>query len=85
MKIQAIAIVLLASSLGGCGHVSAMWNKVTGHHEAGAASLDAARVSPQVCDTLRANAAAGTTADPASRQMAIDEMKRSGCPDIPAL
>ena len=84
MRMHAIAVILLASSLGGCSHVSSMWNKVTGHHEAAAASVaPAASASPQVCDTLRANAAPG--ADPASRQMAIDEMKRSGCPDIPAM
>ena len=88
MIVRGLAVVVLASSLGGCSHVGAMWSRLTNHHgEEASAAAPAASVqgaSPQVCDTLRNNASTGTTADPASRQMAIDEMKRINCADIPA-
>ncbi len=92
---RGLAVVLLASSLGACSHVSSAWNKLRGHDEAPqtSASLSdtpvqsaaAPTADPQVCDTLRTSAAPSATAEAASRQMAIDEMKRIGCPDVPAL
>lgn len=85
MIVRGLAVALLAVTLGGCSHVGAMWGKMTGHHDdAAPAAAAAAPASAETCATLRANASPGSTADPASRQMAIDEMKRSGCPDIPA-
>ncbi len=89
MIVRGLAAALLAASLGGCSHVSSMWSKLTNddHDSAPAAVQSAAppsAASAEACNTLRTNAAPSDTADPASRQMAIDEMKRSGCPDIPA-
>lgn len=90
---RGLTIVLLASSLGACSHVSSAWNKIRGHDDAPqtSASLSdtpvqsAPAADPQVCDTLRTSAAPSATAEAASRQMAIDEMKRIGCADVPAL
>ena len=68
-----------------------MWSRLTNGHEDSAAGATARKaasqqnVSADVCKTLRSNAAASVTADPASCQMTIDEMKRSGCSDIPSL
>jgi hypothetical protein len=96
MMVRGIAVVLLASSLGACSTISSAWNSIRGKDEppersasfapAPAAETAAAPAAdPQVCDTLRASAAPSATAEAASRQMAIDEMKRIGCPDVPAL
>ncbi len=90
MIVRGLAAALFAASLGGCSHVSSVWSKLTnGHHDSAPAATVQSAVPPpasaEACNTLRTNAAPSDTADPASRQMAIDEMKRSGCPDVPAL
>jgi hypothetical protein len=92
---RGLAVVLLASSLGACSHVSSAWSKLRGHDDttqtAGSftdttvQSAAAPAADPQVCNTLRMSAAPSATAEAASRQMAIDEMNRIGCPDVPAL
>jgi hypothetical protein len=85
------ATLLLAASLGGCSHIGAAWNNLWDRDSkdsaaavAPASAAPAAAPSSAVCATLRANASPEATPDAASRQMAVDEMKRAGCSDIPA-
>lgn len=92
MILRGLAVIVLASSLGACSSVSSMWSKLRGNdpsaHSLAPASAAVETTSTadatQACDTLRRNAAPDATPNAASRQMIIDEMKRSGCADIPA-
>lgn len=93
--VRTAAAIALAVSLGGCSTVSAAWNDLWDGDGDSAATVAPAAIAPtepaasaapnpQVCDTLRANASSTAAADATSRQLAIDEMKRIGCADIPA-
>lgn len=93
MMLRAVGVLVVAASLGGCSTVSSMWSKLRGNDDAPqAATLSAApaetaaapSTTTGVCDRLRENASPATVADAASRQLAIDEMKRAGCADVPA-
>jgi hypothetical protein len=92
---RTVAAIALAVSLGGCSTISAAWNDLWDGDGDSAATVAPATVAPaepaasaapnsQVCDTLRTNASSTAAADATSRQLAIDEMKRIGCADIPA-
>jgi hypothetical protein len=92
MIVRGLAVVALASSLGACSTVGSMWGKLRGNDsnaQSLAAPASVTETTPTAntalaCDTLRRNASPEVTTDAATRQMAIDEMKRAGCADIPA-
>jgi hypothetical protein len=91
MIVRGLAVAVLATSLGACSTVGSYWSKLRGGGSEAASAMPAAgpaipetTSTAQACDTLRRNALADVTTDATARQMAIDEMKRTGCTDIPA-
>lgn len=90
MIVRGLAAMALAASLGACSTVGSMWSKLRGGEDnaqplaPAAVETTSTATATQACDTLRRNAAPDVTPDATSRQMIVDEMKRSGCADIPA-
>ena len=92
MIVRGLAVAVLAMSLGACSTVGSMWGKLRGNDSnaqsltppASVAETTSTADTAQACDTLRRNASPAVTTDAAARQMAVDEMKRAGCADIPA-